>query len=72
LLPRVGDPILRDAGEGVITPLFFQVALAAVVADDFHHEVGSLPILVAHAAGVFSEHENNVGLPILAWLKADG
>src|SRR5438309_7071852 len=73
LLLWVYDPILRDLRFGIVAALLRVIPLLRlrVIADHLHNEVGAVPKLFAHAAGVLREHERHIGLAMLVLADPD-
>jgi hypothetical protein len=69
----VDDPVFGDSGLGILLAFSRQVAAASFVAraNDLHHQVGTLPVIVGDAVGMFRVHEHDVGLSVLSGPETD-
>ena len=61
----INNPVLGDLRLRVFFALRVQIA-ATIVAYNLHDEIGSLPKLVANAAGVLLPHKADIGFTILS------
>ena len=66
---RINDPVLWYARVSIICTLGDVIALWLLGADNFHDEVGAIPVFVADARCVLLQHENHIRLPVLALAK---
>ena len=62
---RADDPIFRYAGFGVVVPLFDQIPLGLVIADDFQRQVGAKPKTILPALVGCRKQHHDVGLAVL-------
>ena len=70
---RVDDPVLGNACLGVLLAFRFQFPLPIlfIVADDFHHKVGTLRLMV-RIGNTARLEKGNVRIAVLAGPQADG
>src|SRR5205085_10579512 len=74
LLQGIDDPVLRNSRASVLMAFRDQIAfpILRIRADDFHHQVRTVPVLLMAAVRVLDLHEQDVRLAVLPRPEADG